>query len=54
MWRTKSELIANIMAGLSITSMLANFSTILTFFILLTSLVINIKIIYDKFYKYKK
>ena len=53
MLRTKSEIIANIMAGLSLTSLMANFHMILTTFILITTLVINIKILYDKFKKNK-
>ena len=54
MLKTKSELLANIMAGLSLTSVMANFETILTIFILLTTLAINVKILYDKFKKKKE
>lgn len=51
---SKPELISNIMAGLSLTSVVANFDAILTTFILLTTLIINIKILYDKFFKKKE
>lgn len=54
MLKTKSELLANIMAGLSLTSVIANFEAMLTIFILITTLVINIKILYDKFSKKKQ
>lgn len=49
MLKAKGDLIANILTGVSITSLISNFDTILTTFILMTTLIINIKILYDKF-----
>lgn len=51
MLNTKSQIISNIMASLSITSLLANVDIILTTLILITTLIINAKILYDKFFK---
>ena len=51
MLKFKTELLANVLAGASVVTVLSQASTILTFIVLLTTVVINIKILMDKFKK---